>query len=259
QFPNSYVGKYFFADLCNGWIRLFNPATNTASAFAQGISTPVDLAVGADGSLYYLAQGNGGQLFRVQFASTVAVQSAVSRKSHGGVGAFDVPLPLTGTAGVEPRTGGASNDYQIVVTLTGNGPISVDGSPQAQVATGSATVGAGGVSNGGAVTVSGSTITIPLTNVANAQTIAVTLNNVNDGTSTRSFTIPMSVLIGDINANGGVSASDIGQVKAMTGQTVGSGNFRDDVNASGAINASDVALVKSVAGTSLPAAISRQK
>lgn len=259
QFPNSYVGNYFFADLCNGWIRLFNSATNSASAFAHGISTPVDLAVGADGSLYYLAQGNGGQLFRVQFASTVAIQSAVSRKTHGSVGAFDVPLPLTGTPGVEPRTGGASNDYQIVVTLTGNGPISVDGSPQAQVASGTASIGAGGVSNGGAVTVSGSTITIPLTNVANAQTIAVTLNNVNDGTSTRSFTIPMSVLSGDTNASGGVSSSDISQVRAATGQTLGSGNFRADVNVSGTISASDVSLVKFSTGSQLPAAVSRQR
>ena len=66
QFPSSYLGKYFFADLCSGWIRLFNPATGTATTFASGISTPVDLQVGPDGCLYYLAQGNGGQVFRVR-------------------------------------------------------------------------------------------------------------------------------------------------------------------------------------------------
>ena len=32
QFPQSFVGKYFFADLCSGWIRVFDPATGTASA-----------------------------------------------------------------------------------------------------------------------------------------------------------------------------------------------------------------------------------
>src|SRR5437773_11006518 len=31
QFPASYVGKYFFADLCTGWIRLFDPSNNTAA------------------------------------------------------------------------------------------------------------------------------------------------------------------------------------------------------------------------------------
>ncbi|HJU92010.1 MAG TPA: PQQ-dependent sugar dehydrogenase [Pyrinomonadaceae bacterium] len=66
QFPPSFVGKYFFADLCGGWIRLFDPATGAASDFASGISAPVDLKVGNDGSLYYLSRGSGA-VFRVQF------------------------------------------------------------------------------------------------------------------------------------------------------------------------------------------------
>jgi glucose/arabinose dehydrogenase len=65
QFPSTYVGKYFFADLCSGWIRYFDPASGTATGFATGISTPVDLQVGPDGCLYYLARGNNGQVFRV--------------------------------------------------------------------------------------------------------------------------------------------------------------------------------------------------
>jgi len=70
QFPASYVGKYFFADLCGGWIRLFDPGTGTASAFASGISQPVDLKVATDGSLYYLSIGSGS-VFRVQFTAVV--------------------------------------------------------------------------------------------------------------------------------------------------------------------------------------------
>jgi len=72
QFPPSFVGKYFFADLCSGWIRLFDPATATASNFASGISQPVDLKVGADGSLYYLSRGSGA-LFRVQATEPVII------------------------------------------------------------------------------------------------------------------------------------------------------------------------------------------
>jgi glucose/arabinose dehydrogenase len=84
QFPASYLGKYFFADLCSGWIRLFDPTTRTASAFATGLSTPVDLQVGPDGCLYYLAQGNGGQVFRV---SAVASQPLnISVRSRVGTG-----------------------------------------------------------------------------------------------------------------------------------------------------------------------------
>ncbi len=72
QFPPSVVGKYFFADLCGGWIRLFDPATGTASDFASGISFPVDLKVGADGSLYYLSRGSSA-LFRVQLTDPVLI------------------------------------------------------------------------------------------------------------------------------------------------------------------------------------------
>ena len=71
QFPASYVGKYFFADLCSGWIRLFDPSNNTATGFATGISSPVDIKIANDGSLYYLAQGSAA-LFRVQFSGGTA-------------------------------------------------------------------------------------------------------------------------------------------------------------------------------------------
>jgi glucose/arabinose dehydrogenase len=67
QFPASYVGKYFFADLCTGWIRLLDPSNNTAADFATGIANPVDLKVAADGSLYYLAFGSAS-VFRIQYA-----------------------------------------------------------------------------------------------------------------------------------------------------------------------------------------------
>lgn len=77
QFPQSFVGKYFFADLCSGWIRVFDPASGTASSFASGISSPVDLKVGADGSLYYLARGSNA-VFRVQFAGPMLVSESGS-------------------------------------------------------------------------------------------------------------------------------------------------------------------------------------
>lgn len=65
QFPSTYVGKYFFADYCSGWIRYLNPADNSVAPFASGIENPVDISVGPDGALYYLARGNS-QIFRVQ-------------------------------------------------------------------------------------------------------------------------------------------------------------------------------------------------
>jgi glucose/arabinose dehydrogenase len=72
QFPPSYVGKYFFADLCSGWIRVLDPANNTAAPFASGISSPVDLKVAADGSLYYLAIGSSS-VFKIQYSPAIPV------------------------------------------------------------------------------------------------------------------------------------------------------------------------------------------
>ncbi len=59
QFPAEYVGDYFFADFCSGWIRTFDPSSGRDSSFAEGLSRPVDLKVGAGGSLYYLERGSG--------------------------------------------------------------------------------------------------------------------------------------------------------------------------------------------------------
>ena len=58
-FPTQYRGQYFFADYCAGWIRRLNPATAAVTGFATGINSPVDLKVGPDGALYYLARGAG--------------------------------------------------------------------------------------------------------------------------------------------------------------------------------------------------------
>jgi glucose/arabinose dehydrogenase len=91
QFPASYAGKYFFGDLCSGWIRLFNPSSNTASSFATGISTLVDLKVGPEGSLYYLAQGNGGRVFKISVTSNslnISSRSHVATDENVMIGGF---------------------------------------------------------------------------------------------------------------------------------------------------------------------------
>lgn len=67
QFPASYVGSYFFADFCSGWIRRLDPANgNAVTGFATGILSPVDLKVGPDGALYYLARGSGA-VYKIEY------------------------------------------------------------------------------------------------------------------------------------------------------------------------------------------------
>ncbi len=70
RFPSDYVGDYFFADFCGGWIRRYDPATDEAAGFATGLDRPVDLKTGDDGSLYYLTRGAGadtGSISKVRF------------------------------------------------------------------------------------------------------------------------------------------------------------------------------------------------
>ncbi|CAN5654668.1 hypothetical protein BH18ACI4_BH18ACI4_24280 [soil metagenome] len=66
-YPSDYVGKYFYADFCSGWIRRFDPMSGNSQAFASGLSFPVDLQVGPDGNLYYLVRGGGGAVFKIVY------------------------------------------------------------------------------------------------------------------------------------------------------------------------------------------------
>jgi hypothetical protein len=179
----------------------------------------------------YVISGNN-------FCSTTGIAPilAVSRKTHGSAGDFNVDLPLTGPEGIECRTGGPSGNHTIVVTFAR--PVTV----------GSATCG------GQAATTSpnGSVITVNCTGVPNAQDIAITLSNVSDGTNIGNVSIPMGVLEGDTTSNRAVNSSDISQTQSQSGQQVTASNFREDVTVNGAINSSDISLVQSRSGTALP-------
>jgi hypothetical protein len=122
------------------------------------------------------------------------------------------------------------------------------------VTSGTGQIGTGGISNGGVVTLdqTKTVVTVPLTNVANAQRIVVTLFSVSDGANTNNVTTPMSVLLGDTTANGAVNSSDVAQTQSQSGQPVNSSNFREDVTVNGSINSSDIASVQSKSGTALP-------
>jgi uncharacterized delta-60 repeat protein len=227
----------------NGIARL-DATTGLADSFNPNATGSVEsIAVQADGKI--LAGGGftsiGGQT-RNHIARLYAgpqLAGAVSRKTHGGAGTFDVPLPLSGNVGVECRSGGATNDYQIIFNFVNS------------VTVGSAAVtsGAGSVSS---FSVSGSLVTVNLTGVTNARRITVTLFNVNDGTNSGDVPVSMGVLVGDVNGNAAVNASDVGLTKTQVGQAVGNSNFREDVNANGTISATDVAQVKAEVGTALP-------
>jgi hypothetical protein len=79
QFPSGYVGDYFFADFCSGWIRSrsVDPSSGVASIsdFASGIEQPVDLEVSKKGELYYLSRGSSstpGSVGKIRYSGGTA-------------------------------------------------------------------------------------------------------------------------------------------------------------------------------------------
>src|SRR6185436_9578800 len=96
-FPTLYIGKYFFSDLCSGWIYRIDPnSPATATQFAAGIAGPVDLRVGPDGALYYLAI-NSGTIGKIVMPSAPQITQQPAHRSVpvGGIATFTVSA--TGT------------------------------------------------------------------------------------------------------------------------------------------------------------------
>jgi glucose/arabinose dehydrogenase len=93
QFGSAYAGKYFFADVGGNFIRVFDPANpgsigtpDTSTDFASGLSTggPVDLKVDAAGSLYYLARGGTGEIYRISSTKVYARQLFYNQSKYDG-------------------------------------------------------------------------------------------------------------------------------------------------------------------------------
>ena len=201
----------------------------------------------ASGDRLGTADGRGS--FRVTYTGANAVTlsdfllppqpvALISRKMHGAFQG-DLSLPLTGAPGVEPRSGGGSGIYQMIISF-----------PTIVNVGGATLTGTGTVSN---VSVNGGMVTVNLSGVANLQTIVITLTGVDDGVSSGNVSVSMRMLLGDVTRNGAVNGTDVSQVKIRSGQAAGAANFVNDVNASGAINGTDVSIVKLQSGTGLPA------
>lgn len=100
-FPAAYVGTYFFADYCSGWIKRIDPTLQPGVPidFASGINLPVDLKVGPDANLYYLARGNG-RVYRVQYGS--AAPQITSHPANATVVVGQAATFTVGASGAPP-------------------------------------------------------------------------------------------------------------------------------------------------------------
>jgi glucose/arabinose dehydrogenase len=259
QFPQL-QGVYVFGDYLGpsgGPARVFTLNYNgTAASNFQDITTPqlfpipttsgnvslVNLSsLGEDAAaeLYMTDIGNGN----VYKISPMLV-GAASRKTHGTT-AYDVDLPLTGTPGIECRSGGTGGNYTVVFKFA----VALSTVGNANVAAGTATLGSHTINSSNA-----REYLVNLTGVTSAQSVTVSLTNVTDVAAniSNSVSATMAILVGDTNNDKFCDAVDVSQVKSQSGNPVSSSNFREDVNVDNFIDAVDVALVKSNSGTALP-------
>ncbi|XXF80369.1 PQQ-dependent sugar dehydrogenase [Myxococcaceae bacterium GXIMD 01537] len=111
NFPSQYVGKYFFADYCEGWIRTLDPATGVSEAFATGMDALVDLDVGPDGSLYYLDRGDDS-VHRIRYAASqppaITTQPASQTVNTGQSATFSVAASGAATLRYQWQRGGVN-------------------------------------------------------------------------------------------------------------------------------------------------------
>ncbi len=172
--------------------------------------------------------------------SPPVLRSAVSRKTHGSRGTFDLVLPLSGKPGIECRI-----DSQLTLVIHFDRSIR---SANAALVEGVATVA-------GSPTVSGSDVTVSLSSVADRQWLTVRLSNIValDGGVLSSASVRLGVLGGDIDLNGAVSTTDLYILRYRTGELVSAANFLLDVDRSGALATTDLYLIRPKTGAYLPA------
>ena len=103
RFPAEYVGDYFFADWCNGWIRSYDPTSDQAKLFATGVEHAIDLEVHEDGSLYVLRRGQSVEKIRYTGNANRPPTAELTADPTSG------PSPLTvdfdASASSDPDTG----------------------------------------------------------------------------------------------------------------------------------------------------------
>jgi hypothetical protein len=232
-------------------------ATLKTALYTNGVGVAHAMALTPDGSRLFVGAESASSLNTstnslnydiVALAyntGLVPLPTVVSRKTHGSAGDFDINLPLTGSPGIECRSGG-SNGVQTLVFTFANTLTSVG---SARVTSGTGSVASSNIDSSDS-----HNYILNLTGVTNAQVITVTLSNVTDsaGNASSAISASMGVLLGDVNASKLVDGNDVSAVQSHTRQSVNNMNFRYDVNASGLIDGNDVSITQGQTRTSLP-------
>jgi glucose/arabinose dehydrogenase len=113
-FPSALQGDYYFADFCGGFVLRRDAETGLVSSFATGISLPVDLDMGPDGHLYYLARGTR-HVGRIRY-----VVPRLSALTPSSAPPYTAGSTVTWTASLAPGTAGPI-EYQFWLYSSASG------------------------------------------------------------------------------------------------------------------------------------------
>jgi hypothetical protein len=197
---------------------------------------------------------NAAQIVIDVTGGTPELGGAVSRKSHGAAGTFDIPLPLTGSHGLECRTGPTAGAHNIIVAFQNN-------------LTAVASLSATATTTGGMTTLPTPTggiindaqgqprlYSVNLTGVPDGSRVSLTLHGVADTAgSSGDITIPMDVLLGDANASGRTDNGDAIVVRNRSGVVpTDTATARADINCSGRVDNGDAIVIRNRSGQALP-------
>ena len=142
NYPSQYIGRYFFLDYCNNWIDqlTLSGTTATRSNFASSIAgSPVGMATGPDGNLYFLSRTNNA-VYKITFTGSNA------------------PIITTQPQSISVTAG---NPASFTVTASGSQPLSYQWRKN--------TINIGGATN--------STYTIPAVSQSDAGNYSVIVSN----------------------------------------------------------------------------------
>jgi hypothetical protein len=178
----------------------------------------------------------------------VVLTGVASRKIHGSAGSFDLDLPLTGTPGIECRSGGPNGDHTLVFTFL-NTLSTVTGI----TATATTSSGTQTLTPTGNIGTDTHEYIVNLTGVPNASHLNVTLNGVTDSANhVGDVSGHMDVLLGDVNSTGRTDSGDVTAVRNKTVSIPDQQTFQFDVNISGRIDSGDVTATRNATVTVLP-------
>jgi hypothetical protein len=203
QFPSTYVGRYFFADFCSGWIRTFTPSSGATAGFATGLSSVVDIKVRSDGTLWYLQRGGSpaGQVHRVRFAQnqapTITQHPANLTVAAGQQASFTVAASGSQPLGFQWQRNGSNISGATSPTLSFTAASGDNGAMFRAVVSnsfGSAT------SNSATLTVSGTAPTASITTPTAGQlyNAGTTVNFSGAGTDPQDGTLPASAFTWEV-------------------------------------------------------------